>query len=307
MELFSIGEAASRAGVSVQTLRHYDKLGLVAPSQVTEAGYRLYSPADCARLELLRTLRGLGFDLGTIAGLLGGAVSVGEAVQLQLEALELQTRALKRQQTVLRAVMLGGSDEARLSRLQRMQSLARLDKLEREDFLATHLKKAMGGRTGDPGVWKAAVLDLPEELTEEGLEVWLELAEIATSGRFQQTLSNQMRPLKGLTKAQNQAWSEQTQGLIAEAVRAVREGRPASSPESQALIRHWLEALARVMRRKPTPRFVRWLLKYFRSAHDPLMDRYWELVAKLKGWEYTPVYGQAFAWLLKGLEAMSRG
>ena len=46
--------------MSVQTLRHYDKLGLLTPERTTDAGYRLYSARDCLRLELIRTLRGVG-------------------------------------------------------------------------------------------------------------------------------------------------------------------------------------------------------------------------------------------------------
>ncbi|MYB83455.1 MAG: MerR family DNA-binding transcriptional regulator, partial [Chloroflexi bacterium] len=39
---YRIGELAARVGVSVRTLHHYDRLGLVQPSARSEAGYRLY-------------------------------------------------------------------------------------------------------------------------------------------------------------------------------------------------------------------------------------------------------------------------
>ncbi len=304
--LFSIGEIAKLAGVSVQTLRHYDKLGLIVPSQVTEAGYRLYSQADGARLELLRTLRGLGFDLASIGQLLDGAMLPAQAVQLQLEALELQQQTLKRQQVVLKAVMQGES-EVILSRLSRMQALAGLDKLQRESFLSNHLKKAMNGQTGNPQVWKAAVLDLPEEMNEGQLELWLELAEIAASKAFQQVLKQQMEPVVGLSVEQSQVWSQHTQGLIAQAVRAVRENLSPGSKESQEILEGWIAGFARLQNRKPNKTYKRWLLEYFQSIHHPSMDRYWELVAKLKGWEYTPIYAQAFAWLLEGLRVEQGG
>lgn len=301
-DLLTIGEAASLAGVSVQTLRHYAKLGLIRPTEVTEAGYRLYSQADCARLELVRTLRGLGFNLGSIGQLLSGDLSPEEAVQLQLEALEVQQRTLKRQQTVLRAVLLG-KPEAVLPRLKRMQALAGLNKLERETFLEGQLKKATGGQTGNPEVWKAAVLDLPESMDEAQLESWLELAEIATSNEFQQTLRRQMQPIKGLSKAAMEVWGQQINGLMAQARKAVATGQTPQSEPSQVALHQWLEATAWQIGRTPGPQFRRWVLAYFERTYNPQMDRYWQRVAQLKGWEYTPIHRQAMEWLLGALEA----
>lgn len=298
--LYTIGEVARLSGLSVQTIRYYSDIGVLPPARVTEAGYRLYSEADCARLELVRTLRGLGFGLETIAELLKGERSPAEAVALQLEALEVQLRSLRRQQTVLRAVGQG-EEPAILARLGRMHTLSSLDKLEREDFLAQHLKRGLGGTTGDPGVWRAAVLDLPEHLSEEGLETWLELAEIAASEEFQETLRRQMQPLEGMDEAQWKAWGAQMQASLAQAIQAVRGDLPPDGKAAQEILAGWVMALAQVQDRTPDPEFEGWLLEYFQSVHSPQIDRYWELVARLKGWEYTPVYAQAFHWLLEGL------
>lgn len=124
--------------MSVQTLRHYDKLGLLTPERTTGAGYRLYSARDCLRLELIRTLRGVGFDLGTIGWLLRDRPDTRSAVALQLEALETQARAIERQRVLLRAV-LNGQEGAMLARLRRLDVLASLGKFERESFLADQL------------------------------------------------------------------------------------------------------------------------------------------------------------------------
>ena len=45
----TVGEVAEIAGVTVRTLHHYDELGLLRPSERSEAGYRLYSHDDLAR------------------------------------------------------------------------------------------------------------------------------------------------------------------------------------------------------------------------------------------------------------------
>jgi DNA-binding transcriptional MerR regulator len=58
-----VGELARRTGVSVRALHHYDEIGLLSPSHRSEAGYRLYTEADVARLQQVRSLRTLGFSL----------------------------------------------------------------------------------------------------------------------------------------------------------------------------------------------------------------------------------------------------
>lgn len=58
-----IGEVAERTGLSLRTLRHYDEVGLVTPSDRTDAGYRLYTDVDLERILLIRRMKPLGFSL----------------------------------------------------------------------------------------------------------------------------------------------------------------------------------------------------------------------------------------------------
>lgn len=66
----TIGEVAELARVTVRTLHHYDELGLLAPSERSESGYRLYSYDDVARLQEILIWRRLGFSLAEIKSLL---------------------------------------------------------------------------------------------------------------------------------------------------------------------------------------------------------------------------------------------
>jgi DNA-binding transcriptional MerR regulator len=66
LEAWKVGELASRTGLTVRTLHHYDEIGLLKPSLHTEAGYRLYTHADVARLQQVLSLRQLGFALEEI-------------------------------------------------------------------------------------------------------------------------------------------------------------------------------------------------------------------------------------------------
>lgn len=67
---YSVGQVAAFAGVTVRTLHHYDKAGLLSPSDRSRAGYRLYSEADLVRLQQILFYRELGFPLDEIAAIL---------------------------------------------------------------------------------------------------------------------------------------------------------------------------------------------------------------------------------------------
>jgi len=68
--LYRTREFAELAGVTVRTLHHYDRLGLLRPSYRSDAGYRLYSQRDLAQLEQIVVLKFLGLPLKSIGRLL---------------------------------------------------------------------------------------------------------------------------------------------------------------------------------------------------------------------------------------------
>ncbi|MDR9854789.1 MerR family transcriptional regulator [Paenibacillus sp. VCA1] len=61
-----VKEVAELAGISVRTLHHYDEIGLLHPSRTTEAGYRVYTDEDLAKLQQILFFRELGFPLKQI-------------------------------------------------------------------------------------------------------------------------------------------------------------------------------------------------------------------------------------------------
>ena len=64
--LMNIGEVSALTHVSIRTLRHYDKIGLLRPTQITEAGYRQYDDAALQRLHTILLFRELEFSLTDI-------------------------------------------------------------------------------------------------------------------------------------------------------------------------------------------------------------------------------------------------
>ena len=66
----TVTEIAKQTGVSVRTLHHYDAIGLLKPTVLTESGYRLYDDAALERLYLILLFRELEFPLKDIVGIL---------------------------------------------------------------------------------------------------------------------------------------------------------------------------------------------------------------------------------------------
>jgi DNA-binding transcriptional MerR regulator len=82
---------ARRTGLTVRALHHYDDIGLLKPSLYTEAGHRLYTAGDIARLQQVISLRQLGFSLEEVRDCLNRpSFSPSEVIGLHLARLREQ-------------------------------------------------------------------------------------------------------------------------------------------------------------------------------------------------------------------------
>lgn len=68
--MHSIGKAADRSGVNIETIRYYEREGLVPAAERSASGRRLYDSAAIARLRFVRRCRDLGFPISSIRTLL---------------------------------------------------------------------------------------------------------------------------------------------------------------------------------------------------------------------------------------------
>ena len=84
-----IGEFAKRSGVTIKTLLHYDKIGLLKPSQKTESGYRIYCEDDFLKLQQITTLKFIGLSLNEITHILHeSGEDLENMISIQKKALE---------------------------------------------------------------------------------------------------------------------------------------------------------------------------------------------------------------------------
>lgn len=68
--MFSIGEVSKRTGVKVPTIRYYEEMGLISPSERSDGNQRRYSRGDVERLAFIRHARDLGFEIDRIRELI---------------------------------------------------------------------------------------------------------------------------------------------------------------------------------------------------------------------------------------------
>ena len=68
--MMTVAQVSKRTGVSVRTLHHYDQIGLLKPTEVTEAGYRLYDVGALDKLYMILVYRELGLSLNEIGSIL---------------------------------------------------------------------------------------------------------------------------------------------------------------------------------------------------------------------------------------------
>ena len=106
----TIGKLAAAEGVGVETVRFYQRRGLLPQPERHAAGYREYSEADRERLVFIRRARQLGFTLSEIAELAGPAearsvTAVATAAQAKLAQIDQQVRELMQQRCRLRQLV----------------------------------------------------------------------------------------------------------------------------------------------------------------------------------------------------------
>lgn len=108
MSALSIGEVAKAAELPIDTIRYYEKAGLIPPPQRRESGYRIYTRDTVGRLRFIRRAKELGFTLSEITELLDlsaqGAQDMGRmrvAAQQKLAVVEDKLRELERVRAAL--------------------------------------------------------------------------------------------------------------------------------------------------------------------------------------------------------------
>lgn len=205
------GQFAEKASVSIRTLRYYDRVGLLSPSEYTEAGYRLYTERDFFRLQQILALKFLGFSLEEIKQCL----HVGPTVLQETLALQKAMMQEKKQQL-----------EAVIKAIDETEELLQANEHDWQPIVQV-IQVIQMTQSND---WRR------KYFTDEQLK--------QTEALHEQYYTEEQRAKlaewgKNFTEQDQERASQQWATLTAELQRLVASGQAPTSPEAQKLVAEW--------------------------------------------------------------------
>ena len=196
----TVGDLAKRTGVSVRTLHYYDEIGLLSPSDRTEAGYRLYGEGNIIRLQQIVSLRQISFSLEQIRECLAQSdFSLDRVLALHTarlrEQIEQSRKLLNRLETIAETVNSAGSVSVE-DVIQTIEAICMFEKYYTPEQLETlkQRRESLGEEQMRQGQanWQELIEQVRTEMTKgtdpasESVKAlasrWLELVEAFTGG-----------------------------------------------------------------------------------------------------------------------------
>jgi len=191
-----VGELASRTGLSVRTLHHYDEIGLLHPSRRTPSGHRVYGLAEVRRLQQIASLRHLGLSLGEVRECLEQPeYSLERVLGLQIERIRKEIARQERLTGLLESLRRSVVD-GRTITVEDVTSAIE-GTLHFERYYTPEQQAAIARRAEEVG----------KERIEQGQRDWAELLEA-----FAEAMRRGLDP----ASAEVQALAARAEGLIAE-------------------------------------------------------------------------------------------
>lgn len=178
---WTVGEVADMAHVTVRALHHWDAIGLLVPSDRSDAGYRLYSEGDVERLHAVLLFRELGLSLEAIGHALDDP-TFDRATALRAHREQLEER-VERTASLIRAV------DRTLESLERGMNMNTDEMFEGfEDFQGPYAEEAQE-RWGETHAYRESQRRARgygradwSKMQAEQEDVWRRMAELMTSG-----------------------------------------------------------------------------------------------------------------------------
>ncbi|WP_313894637.1 MerR family transcriptional regulator [Psychrobacillus sp.] len=104
--MYSIGKLAKLSNSTVRTLRYYDEIGLLTPTLLSEGKHRYYEEKDIIKLQYIKVLKEMGFNLLSIQQMLEHQhLSHKEALAMQLKVLELEKERIEERTRSIRYLL----------------------------------------------------------------------------------------------------------------------------------------------------------------------------------------------------------
>lgn len=303
LELHSIGDVARRTGLSVSAIRFYADEGLVAPTGLTEGGFRRYDVHAIARLELVRTLRDLGSRPGRHPPGAGKETNLHDLAVTHLRLVEDQLRQFRARRAVLRTITRQHTTAEQVSLMHKLASMSDDDRDQLVDRFWDFVTDGLDVRPGYVERLHSLRPQLPEEPSTEQLEAWIALAEIVRDEEFRTALRDFFHRTFGtaqgklMTSPEMTARVERHRELLLAAQAAQQAGVPADAPQARDLAEQVAASSAALVAamtgEHDVDRARRTLVEFDRNGKDvwrpakapglKLLAKYHSLVATING------------------------
>jgi DNA-binding transcriptional MerR regulator len=218
---YTTSQFAQKAAVTARTLRFYDKVGLLSPSEHTEAGHRLYSDEDLWGLQQILALKFLGLSLEEIK-------------------VCLQTNPERLPETL--------ATQKAMMREKRSQLDAVLQAIEKAEVL---LRNSQGD-------WEAIIINVIQAMHMEQNKEWVnkyltveqqqKMAEVSQKSYSPEAAQKVAEWGKNWTEEDQKRADQQWSAVFAELRRLVAEGKDPTGAEGQALAKQQSELIGQFTR-----------------------------------------------------------
>jgi DNA-binding transcriptional MerR regulator len=329
-ELYPIGDAARRSGLSVSAVRFYDDAGLVTPAARNPAGHRMYGIDAIARLELIRTLREVDTDLSEIRRLLSGERTLHALLTTHLEVLERREHTLRARRAVLRTLIRQGATTARADLMHKLVSMTDEEREQAVDDFWNDVCRGLDVPESFADRLRTVRPLLPADPTAAQLEAWIELADLVRDPDFRDSVRTYLRETYGapgvrpMTEGPVQEFIYETgTPLVEELLAAHRAGESPRSDRSQRAVVHLMEAANALSGTPLTPEVRDRMADGFRQipelerqmaeeeaasegpSYDRTHGRYLSLVALINGTGTEGDHDQLpYAWIADAMQSV---
>jgi DNA-binding transcriptional MerR regulator len=302
-----IGELAHLTGLTVKTIRYYSDIGLVPEAERTPAGYRRYDEACLVRLELVRALRDLGFDLATIQTVMERRAGLAEVATAHADAIDMHIHQLTLRRAVLRAIVRNCT---RPEEVQRMSAFARASADEARRIMDDFLAAVFADQPNDPFAerMRAGLPELPEDPSDPQVDAWVELAGLVSDAGFRARIRQMVtegarqRARSGISETDT-ATQEAGAAVVARVTAAIVAGIPPGDRRAAPIVDELVAGFATAAGRRDELAYRAELAAQLEMFSDQRVERYWQLIGVINGWPVAPSLMPLYEWFLVALQA----
>ncbi|QKW11304.1 MerR family transcriptional regulator [Streptomyces sp. NA04227] len=291
--MWSIGELAEQAGVTVKTVRFYSDRGLLPEATRSSGGHRRYGPEAVERLALIRSLRRLDLPVPEVTRVLDREDALEDVIAGQLGEIGSRLAELRWQEAALRLLQDCPPDE----RARRLRLVGALSTPPNTTVLARFWRRWLPARL--PARVAATLIEhaVPQPPDDPAPGQVLAFAELHA---FVSRPCPGTAPQPAAHRA-DEGWRPAVlyDGLGEAHLLAAPELRARRTPFEGEALDCFVGAYAAASGQRDTADFRRQLRQLL--AADPRIDHYWNLVAKVSGPD-RPTPGATHDWLLEALD-----